>query len=155
MGAVISRDPRKLFGIDLALRDGAGGADLTLEGPARGSGDIALAVGNDNLVQALTMRLQIRRGELAALGWPDYGSRLHELIGQPNLPRTQLKAQVFAREAIEADPRVEAVAGIDVLRIPGERQVLRLSILVQAITERQPLNLVFDLALDGSAAEAP
>jgi hypothetical protein len=80
---------------------------------------------------------------------------LHELVGQPDLPRVQLKAQVFAREAIEADPRVENVVGIDVVRVPGERQVLRLAILVQAIAEPQPLNLVFDLALDGSATEAP
>ena len=49
------------------------------------------------------MRLRVRKGELAPLGWPDYGSRLGELIGEPDLPRNHLKAQVFAREAIEAD----------------------------------------------------
>ena len=74
MDITMARDARLLFGIDLALRDDAGGADLTLEGPARGSGDIALAVGNDNIVQALTMRLRVRQGELTPLGWPDYGS---------------------------------------------------------------------------------
>jgi phage gp46-like protein len=89
------------------------------------------------------------------LGWPDYGSRLHELIGEPDLPRTSLKAQVFARDAIEADPRVQAVESIEVVRIPGERQVLRLSALVRVISEPHPLNLVFDLALDASAPEAP
>ena len=118
MDATISRNPRKLFGSDLALRDGAGGADFTLEGPSTGSGDIALAVGNDNLIQALTMRLRVRRGELAPLAWPDYGSRLHELIGEPDLPRTRLKAQVFAREAVEA----EAIKAMREGTIPsGER----------------------------------
>jgi hypothetical protein len=150
----MTRDARELFGIDLALREDAGGADLTLEGPARGSGDIALAIGNDNVVQALTMRLRIRKGELAPLGWPDYGSRLHELIGEPDLPRTRLKAQVFARDAVEADPRVEKVVTIDIVRIPGERQVLRLDMLVQVITTSHPLNLVFELALEGSTAKA-
>jgi phage baseplate assembly protein W len=148
-------DPRQLFGIDLALRDGAGGADLALEGPASGSGDIALAIGNVNIVQALTMRLRVRQGELTLLGWPDYGSRLHELIGEPDLPRTRLKAQVFARDAVEADPRVQKVMAVDVIRIPGERQVLRLEMFVQVITTPQPLNLVFDLALDSIATEAP
>jgi phage gp46-like protein len=151
----MARDPRQLFGTDLALRDVAAAADFTLQGPAGGSGDLALAVGNDNIVQALTMRLRVREGELAPLGWPDYGSRLHELIGEPDLARTRLKAQVFARDAVEADPRVQKVESVEVVSIPGERDVLRLAMLVQVISEPQPLNLVFDLALEASATEAP
>lgn len=144
-------DPRRLFGTDLALRDVAGAGDFTLQGPAGGSGDIALAVGNDNIVQALTMRLRVRLGELTPLGWPDYGSRLHELIGEPDLARTRLKAQVFARDAVEADPRVKKVESVEVIGIPGERLVLRLAMLVSVISEPQPLNLVFDLTLEGGA----
>lgn len=151
----MARDPRQLFGIDLALRDSSGGADLVLEGPSGGSGDIGVAIGNVNVVQALTMRLRVRKGELTPLGWSDYGSRLHELIGEPDLARTRLKAQVFARDAIEADPRVQKVDSVTIVRIPGERQVLRLEMLVTVISEPQPLNLVFDLALDGTVAEAP
>lgn len=149
-----------LFGTDLALRDGAGGADLTQLGAFRAdrrqgtSGDLGLAVGNDNIVQALTQRLRVRQGELAPLGWPDYGSRLHELIGEPDLPRTRLKAQVFTRDAIEADPRVTKVLGVEVTPVPGERQVLRLAALVQVIASPQPLNLVFDLALEGAGHAA-
>ena len=148
----MARSPQRLFGTDLALRDGACGADLTLQGPVGASGDIALARGDDNIVQALALRLKVRRGELAALGWPDYGSRLHELIGEPDLPRTRLKAQVFARDAIEADPRVQQVEAVDVLRIPGERQTLRLMLAVRLIVAPEPLNLVFDLVLQGTTA---
>jgi len=151
---MIDSSARQLFGTDLALRDGSAGADLGLQGPAGGSGDIALAAGNDNIVQALTMRLRVRLGELTPVGWPDYGSRLHELIGEPDLPRTQLKAQVFARDAIEADPRVQKVASVDVVRIPGERQILRLSLLVSVIKEPRPQNLVFDLSLAGPGTVA-
>lgn len=151
----MARDPRQLFGTDLALREGAGGADLTLEGAAGGSGGIALVAGNDDIVQALTMRLKVRQGELAPLGWPDYGSRLHELIGEPDLARTRIKAQVFARDAVEADPRVQQVESVEVASIAGERQVLRLAMGVSVIAEPTPLNLVFDLALDGPATEAP
>jgi phage baseplate assembly protein W len=151
----MARDLRQLFGTDLRLRDVAGAADLTLQGPAGGSGDVALAAGDDNIVQALTMRLRVRKGELAALGWPDYGSRLHELIGEPDLARTRLKAQVFARDAVEADPRVAQVESVTVVRIPGEREVLRLAMQVRTISAPVPANLVFDLALDGSATEAP
>jgi phage gp46-like protein len=151
----MNREQRRLFGIDIALRDGSGGADFTLQGQAGGSGDIALAAGAGNIVQALTMRLRVRQGELAPLGWADYGSRLHELIGEPDLARTRLKAQVFARDAVEADPRVRTVESIEVVGTPGERQVLRLAMLVSVIDEPQPLNLVFDLALDGTATEVP
>jgi phage baseplate assembly protein W len=131
-------DRPKLYGVDLALRDGAGGADLSLVGPVGLYGDIALATGNDDIVQALALRLRVRVGELALLGWPDYGSRLHELIGEPDLPRTRLKAQAFARAAIEADPRVAKVDAVEMD--------------VHLITEPQPLNLVFDLALSGTEA---
>ncbi len=143
-------DRQKLFGTDLLLRDGAGGMDMTLEGPVGASGDLGLAVGNVNAVQALTLRLRVRKGELALLGWPDYGSRLHELIGEPDLPRTRLKAQAFARDAVEADPRVKKVESVQVVSIPGERGVLRLALLVRMIDAPTPLDLVFDVALEGS-----
>ena len=141
-------DRERLFGADLLLRDGAGGVDFALGDPANASGDLALADGNDNIAQALLMRLRVRKGELAPLGWPDYGSRLGELIGEPDLPRTHLKAQVFAREAIEADPRVEEVSEVDVVRVKNERFVLRLAVSVLLIDEPTPLDLVFDLDLE-------
>ena len=141
---------QQLFGTDIQLRDGPGGLDLSLEGPVGSSGDIALSYGNDNAVQALSLRLRVRKGELTPLGWPDYGSRLHELIGEPDLPRTRLKAQAFAREAVETDPRVKKVESVVVVSIPGERDVLRLAMSVSLIDEPTPLDLVFDLALEGT-----
>ena len=143
-------DRQKLFGTDIGLRDAAGGMDFTLGGPIGSSGDLTLASGNDNAVQALSLRLRVRKGELAPLGWPDYGSRLNELIGEPDLPRTRLKAQVFAREAVEPDPRVKQVEAVDVVAIPGERYVLRLAMSVLMIDQPTPLDLVFDLALEGA-----
>ncbi|HTT38622.1 MAG TPA: hypothetical protein VMH32_13245 [Burkholderiales bacterium] len=143
-------DRQQLFGSDILLRDGAGGLDFALGGPVGSSGDLTLAYGNDNAVQALSLRLRVRKGELAPLGWPDYGSRLHELIGEPDLARTQLKAQVFAREAVEADPRVKKVNSVDVVVIPGERSVLRLAMSVLLIDQPTPLDLIFDLALEGT-----
>jgi phage gp46-like protein len=149
--AAMAVERERLFGADILLRDGAGGMDLALGDPANASGDLALTEGNDNIAQALLLRLRVRKGELAPLGWPDYGSRLGELIGEPDLPRTQLKAQVFAREAVEADPRVEEVAAVDVVSVKGERAVLRLAMSVLLIDEQNPLNLIFDLDLEEDA----
>ena len=146
----MASDRQRLFGKDVGLRDAVGGVDFVLGGPVGSSGDLTLAVGNDNAVQALSLRLRVRKGELSLLGWPDYGSRLHELIGEPDLPRTRLKAQVFARDAVEGDPRVKQVQSVDLVPIPGERSVLRLAMSVLLIDEQTPLNLVFDLALEGS-----
>ncbi|MCA1689688.1 MAG: GPW/gp25 family protein [Actinobacteria bacterium] len=131
-----------LFGDDLRLREVSWGLDLV---PALG--DLELIHGADTISQALRMRLVVRQGELAGLGWPDYGSRLHELIGQPNLARTQGRAMTLAREAIEADPRVVKVSTIQATVRRGDRDAVRLEIDVDLITQPTPLNLVVDVAL--------
>ena len=138
----------RLFGDDLLLVDYAAGADLSARSGGLAGGDLALARGNDNIVQALTLRLRVRRGELAPLGWPDYGSRLHELIGELNVPRTHLKLQAFARQAVEADPRVARVEDVRTAVLPGERDTVRLLLEVRLIDAPTPLNLVFDFPLE-------
>jgi phage baseplate assembly protein W len=142
----VNGERERLFGDDLRLRDGAAGMDLV----RHGGGDLDLAHGNDAIAQALYLRLMVRRGELARIGWPDYGSRLHELIGEPSAARTHARVMALAREAVEADPRVEAVTQISAAVPPGDRDVVRVELEVQLITEQNPLNLVFDVAL-GSA----
>ena len=139
----MAEDRESLFGNDLRLLESGGVVDIL---PDYG-GDLALAEGNENIAQALTMRLLVRRGELAALGWPTYGSRLHELIGGPNNRRTHVILMAHARHAIEQDPRVSKVNGVEARVIPGERDVVRLEMEIQLITENNPLNLVFDVRL--------
>jgi len=133
----------RLFGNDLRLSEEGGAFDLT-EGRA---GDLALAAGNDNIAQALTLRLLVRRGELAPLGWPTYGSRLHELIGEPNNRRTHTILMAHARAAVEQDPRVVEVTAMRAYVLAGERDVARLELEISLITENTPLNLVFDVRL--------
>jgi phage baseplate assembly protein W len=140
----MSSDRELLFGTDLALTGAAGGLDLR----ATPVGDLALAAGNANIVQALTLRLMVRRGELAALGWPDFGSRLHELIGEPNNQRTRVKLMGLARAAIEGDARVEQVLAVEARVLPGERDTVRLDMEIELIHDNTPLNLVFDVRLD-------
>ena len=59
--------------------------------------DLRTVDGRDNLAQAVINRLLTRQGELAALGHPRYGSRLHELIGEPNNVRIRGKAARLVR----------------------------------------------------------
>src|SRR5262249_26449563 len=113
-------------------------------------GDIALAVGNDNIVQALQLRLLVRRGELAPLGLPSYGSRLHEIVGEPNNARTRVIAMGHARAAVEQDPRVKQVRSVTAEVPPGDRDTIRLELDIDLIAENTPLNLVFDVRLGSS-----
>ncbi len=131
----------KLFGNDLLVAQRANGFDL-LPGLR---GDLQQAQGNDNIVQALTLRLLVRQGELARLGLPAYGSRLHELIGEPNNTRTHVKLMAFARSALEQDPRVLKIEAIQAQA--SERSVATLTIDVLLINQPNPLNLVLDVQL--------
>jgi hypothetical protein len=62
--------------------------------------------GLENLAQAVILRLLTPRGELAPLGHPDFGSRLHELIGQENNTARRNLAKLFILEALKLEPRV-------------------------------------------------
>jgi phage baseplate assembly protein W len=134
----------RLFGRDLRVAMRAPGLDLVRDA----SGDIELAEGNDNIVQALLLRLRVRKGELAPLGWPDYGSRLHELIGEPNNSRTRVMLMAHARNVVERDPRVAEVQRIRAEVLPGERDVVTLVMDIALIDAPDPLNLVFDISLE-------
>jgi phage baseplate assembly protein W len=94
------------------------------------------------------MRLKVRQGELEKLGWPNYGSRLHELLGAPNNSRTHVMLMAHARKAIERDPRVAEVRQVKSEVLPGEREVVRLIMDILLINAPNPLNLVFDINLE-------
>lgn len=122
------------------------GVDLRTDG-----GDLALAGGRQNLAQALLNRLYARRGALAAVGHPAYGSRLHQLVGQPDSPRTRALAEFYVREALAADPRVKEVAAVTFAtpdRTTLERHVLALEITVVP-AEGAPLVVALAARLGG------
>jgi phage baseplate assembly protein W len=131
------------MGADIRLADGAQGLDLV----AGGGGDLAIAAGPGNMEQALRLRLMVRRGELGPLGWPNYGSRIHELIGQPNTQRTRTILMAHARAAITEDPRVARIAALQARVLPGERDTIQLDMEIEIIGAPTPLNLVFDVDL--------
>jgi hypothetical protein len=76
------------------------------------SGDLRLASGRANLAQAILNRLFTRQGELTGLGHPDYGSRLYQLIGEPNIRRTHALADLYIRECLAQEERIEEVITI-------------------------------------------
>jgi phage gp46-like protein len=131
------------------------GADVELAASGGGVRDVRVAAGGglgtvrgpDAAVQALTMRLLVRRGELAPLGWPDYGSRLHELIGEPDLPRTRLRLAQYAREAVAADWRV---ADVTEVTVSTDRLEARIGLQLLLVGEPDPVRLAVAVPLEAS-----
>ena len=138
----VERD--RLFGVDLRIHEVGGAFDVSGDD----AGDLGLAAGADNITQALTLRLLVGQGELAPLGWPDYGSRLHELIGEPNVVRTRALLMAYAQAAIEQDARVAKVLEVRAAVLPGERDVVRIAADILLISQPTPLNLVVDFPLE-------
>lgn len=115
------------------------GVDLATE-----RGDIKLVNGRANLAQAVLNRLFTRRGELAGLGHPDYGSRLYQLIGEPNTRRSQAVAELYIREALADEPRIREIVVI-IFEPPSlradKRNVMELTIAILPVDEDEPLTI--------------
>lgn len=110
-------------------------------------GDLRKVTGRENLAQALINRLLTRRGELAVLGHPSYGSRLHLLAGGPNNARTRGLAEIYIRESLAEEPRVRTVTRI-AFAPPArglERETLYVSISVQPAGRGDDLTLILPL----------
>jgi phage baseplate assembly protein W len=146
------------LGADLAL-GWAGTAGLFEDAdlaPARTgdprSRDIAVVAGVPAAEQLLVNRLKTQRGELTPIGHPDYGSRHHELIGQPNVQRTRNLIKLQVLDAMSREPRVEKVLDCRVYA-PHQppRDIVRIELDLLLIGEPNPLNLVVPFSLEGAA----
>jgi phage baseplate assembly protein W len=118
-------------------------------------GDLSLTSGRANLAQAILNRLMTRQGELSALGHPDYGSRLYQIIGEPNTRRTQALADFYIRESLAAEERIAEIIAITIAPPSlqaDRRNVLDILITVRPIAELAGdanLNLSLTLNLEG------
>ena len=136
--------PRRAFGSQASNRMGV---DL---GEARG--DLRQVSSRDNLAQAILNRLLTRRGELAGLGHPDYGSRLFMLIGEPNNERARARAQLYVRESLAAEARIEEIVAITFEPPPRQglkREVLEMRIVIKPVGDDHPLTLLVSANLGG------
>src|SRR5262249_11773317 len=106
----------------------------------------------DNLEQALLLRFMTRQGELAVLGHTDYGSRLHELIGEPNTETTRNRAKMYALIALSAEPRIAQVISVDVATNAADPTRIDITARLQMLHADTELNLVFPFFLDGGVA---
>jgi hypothetical protein len=116
--------------------------------------DLGVAAERADLVQALVLRLLTERGELEGLGHPEYGSRHHALIGEPNTERVRALIKLYVLECLKQEPRLGRILGVDVRPGAGRehRDTVRISIRAQMKGQLDPLNLVVPFSLQGGPA---
>lgn len=117
---------------------------------ARSLLDARLTGGVDNALQAVIHRLKTVQGELADLGHPDYGSRHHRLIGEPNTEGNRNLVKLYVLQALALEPRIEQVLSATVVREPVRDRVT-IALTLRFIGEPTPQNLVVPFHLQGPA----
>jgi phage baseplate assembly protein W len=143
-------DLRLLLGLEQVKSNRDPGHDLAVRRrPETGQVDLDTWSGTDNLVQALFLRFLTPAGELAVLGHPDYGSRLHELIGELNTETNRNRAKLYVLQALAAEPRVKKVLSVKVTQNLRDRTRMDIEVNLLAIDSDSPLNLVFPFFLEG------
>jgi phage baseplate assembly protein W len=144
----LGRDLRLDYALGMGFFEDADLSPATRRGRER---DLLLNDGVENLTQALANRLKTRRGELAALGHPEYGSRHHELLGEPNVDRTRNLIKLYVLRALRDEPRIERVLSATV-RAEHEppRDVVRIELSLRVQGEPEPLNMVVPFSLEVS-----
>ena len=103
--------------------------------------DMGVVSGRENLGQAIVVRLLTPRGELSELAHPEYGSRLHELIGRQNTETTRNLVKLFILESLQNEPRVEEVIEVTVEPTPGTRDSVTVRLRVRPVGVAEALTV--------------
>ena len=111
--------------------------------------DLRVIDGRGNLVQSLMLRLQTERGELAPLGFPDYGSRHLALVGEPNTEHTRNLIALYVLECLRQEPRIEQIKTLRVTPGQGRENRDKVDIALDVIVRGEPsaLSLVLPFSL--------
>jgi phage gp46-like protein len=140
----VKKTSKEQLGRDLRLMETEFGSDLAISP----TGDLATIEEEYNLAQAIVMRLRTMQGELRDLGHSSFGSRLHELVGEPNNERTRELARIYAMEAVSKDPRIEEVVSVNVETAKDDPNRIDIDISVVAVGLTSVLNIVFPFYLE-------
>jgi phage baseplate assembly protein W len=128
---------------DLKLKFDEMGADLQVE-----EGDLKLAHEEENLAQAIVHRLMTDLGELEELGHPNYGSRLYDLLGQPNTEETRNIARTYVLDALSREPRIKEIVSVNVKPNPLDLNRIDIEIVILPIGKRRPMTVFYSMLLE-------
>jgi len=138
-------EKKEVIGKDLKLKFDPLGADLIIAA----EGDLDTVSDEDNLAQAIISRLTTEEGELHDVGHADYGSRLHELIGEVNNETTRERIKAVVRDCLAQEPRIKEVVSINVITDPYDPNRVDIDITVLPIGESSRLlTIVYPFRLE-------
>ncbi len=132
------------IGKDLKLKFDPLGADLIAT-----KGDFETISDENNLVQSIIHRLITDEGELYDVGHADYGSRLHELVGELNNARTRERLKNLIHACLAEEPRIIEVTDIKVMPNQHDLNRLDIEITVLPIGKSTFLSVVYPFSLEG------
>ncbi|MBM3291596.1 GPW/gp25 family protein [Candidatus Bathyarchaeota archaeon] len=132
------------LGKDIKLVEKEEGIDIAITP----YGDLDVVSGDFNLGQSLINKLRTSRGELGNLGHRIYGSRLHELIGEPNNERTKELIRSYVREALLQDPRIREITYLSLETYKDNLNRIDIKATITPITGTSLLNIVFPFYLE-------
>ena len=143
--AEADENPEEHLGRDIAL-------DSTDDLKISASDDYQLITFEDNLRQAMLNRLRTAVGELKLN--PNYGSKLHELLGTNPTDETLILARAHVRETLLQEPRIEEIISITAqFRDLSIKNEIDINVTVQPIKDLAELNMVFRLFFEGTLVE--
>jgi len=142
-------EKKEKIGKDLKLQFDPLGADLTVT-----KGDFETVSDDNNLVQAIMHRLTTDEGELYDIGHADYGSRLHDLVGEPNNARTRERLKNLIHACLAEEPRIIEVTDIKVTQNQYDLNRLDIEITVLPIGKSTVLSVVYPFSLEGEVIAA-
>jgi phage baseplate assembly protein W len=135
----------KKLGQDLKLGFGEIGADLTVTL----RGDLETVSGEKNLEQAIIARLSTEQGELYDIGHSEYGSRLHEAIGEINNEVTRRKIKAIVHECLTQESRIREITSINVFSDSHDHHRLNIEVTVLTVEGKNYLTLMYPFRLEG------
>ncbi len=135
---------KRVLGVDLKLKDEEMGVDLSISP----NGDLQTVSEEMNIGQAVISRMRTRKGELLDLGHSPFGSRLYQLIGEPNNEATRELVRNIAKETLSADPRIKEIRRIDVKPSRFDPHRVDIEITIVAIESETPINIVYPFYLE-------
>jgi phage baseplate assembly protein W len=105
----------------------------------------------DNAVQAVIHRINTARGELTDLGHPEYGSRHHQLIGEPNSEHNRNLVKLYILQALALEPRIEKILSANIVYDRAVRpDQVGIALTLSFIGLEVPVNLVIPFSFGGT-----
>lgn len=137
------------YGRDLLVLTKKGEGDkFATDLSVKRTGDLETVEGRDLMIQAIRHRLLTRKGEIASLGHPEYGSLLEEVIGEPNIPDTHRIIETLIRDCLKYETRIKNIISVKASPSDKEKDVVHIFVHVELSGEGDELKITYPLYLE-------